>query len=202
MRVSAETADVLGWLMAGMFVAVGLILTAGALWVTVDNLKISRQHERVEGEVVELRWPPGRKPGDRIGKAETFSVVVRIPWRGKTRQAEFESRHGSWERGEAVALYVNPERPWKVSSASFFERWFLALVLASPRRCSCSMACARRWNCAGLAVRRQPVADRKSRSAAATGSGVSMCRWWWPGSTRSRASRSRARRLSRTSGWK
>lgn len=131
MEVSSSAADALGWLMAGLFVAVGLILGAGALWVAGQNLQAIAQHERIVGEVREVRWPPGRMQGERIGKGETFSVMVRFGWRGYTKHASFESRHSSWERGEALAVYVDPERPWKITPDSVYELWFIPLLLGS-----------------------------------------------------------------------
>lgn len=131
MTASPSTADALGWLMAGMFVAIGLILGAGAAWVAGQNLQAIAQHERIVGAVHEVRWPPGRKPGERIGKGETFSITVRFRWRGYTRHASFESQHSGWERGEAVAVYVDPERPWKITPDSLFDLWFIPLLLGS-----------------------------------------------------------------------
>lgn len=108
-----------------VFGGIGLVLLVAGLVVYTTVVSSQEHTQLVRGKVVRLSAGRGSKGGT------VYTPVVEFSFNNQIFQiyGSVASSPPSFDVGEEVELFVNPQSPQTASINSFMENWFAVLVL-------------------------------------------------------------------------
>jgi len=118
-----------GRLVGGIFMGVGCILLAIGAWLGVSNYKFAQRAIPVTGIV--LRYSNYESKSDDGRYTTMYTPTYQYQFEGKTYTytSSTSSSSKEYDVNETVNVLVDPQEPGEVLIDSFWERWFVVILL-------------------------------------------------------------------------
>lgn len=95
------------------FSVFGLIFLAVAVFLTVRSMEITRSHVKTDATIVDFSGYDSNWEGEH---RSSRSTIVEYQAGGATYQADLHSYSSSWQLGDKVTVYFDPQNPRDVTS--------------------------------------------------------------------------------------
>lgn len=118
-----------GRLVGSIFMSLGGIMLAVVIYLIVSNYNFAQRAIPVKGKVIEYE---SYVSTDDDGRSTTmFRPTFEYVYAGKTytHQSSTSSSSPEYEINEMVDVLVDPDEPLEILIDSFWERWFLPVLL-------------------------------------------------------------------------
>lgn len=118
-----------GKLVGGIFMSLGVIMLAIAAYFIVSNYKFSERAITVKGKVVNYDSYLSRD--DDGGSTTMYTPTFEYEFQGKnyTHKSTTSTSSKDYEINELVDVLVDPEEPTEILIDSFWEKWFVSVLL-------------------------------------------------------------------------
>lgn len=118
-----------GRLVGGIFMGVGSILLAVVAWISVSNYKFAQRAIPVTGTVINYNNYESRNDDGR--HTTMYTPTYQYDFNGKTYTyiSSTSSSSREYEINEKVNVLVDPDQPEEVLIDSFWDRWFVVVLL-------------------------------------------------------------------------
>ena len=118
-----------GKMVGTIFLSIGLIVLAVDGFLIYRDYQFQKRAVPVTGTVVDYDTHYSRD--DDGGQTLMYATVYEYDFRGKhyTYTSSTSSSSPTGEVGERVEVLVDPDSPWEITVNTFWERWFIILVL-------------------------------------------------------------------------
>lgn len=109
--------------------SIGLIMLLSATYVIYSNMRFEKRAMHVRGKVIDLS--SYESSDDDGGSTTMYTPVFEYAFNGQTYQhtSSTSSSSPAFEIGEEVEVLVDPQHPEDILVNSFWEKWFLPLIL-------------------------------------------------------------------------
>jgi hypothetical protein len=111
------------------FMSIGIIMLASVTYMVVSNNKFEKIAVHVKGKVID--FTSHESSDDDGGSTTMYAPVFEYQFNGQTYQytSSTSSSSPEYDVGEEVEVLVDPKNPNEVLINTFWEKWFLSLVL-------------------------------------------------------------------------
>ena len=111
------------------FMSVGIIMLAVVTYIVISNNKFEQRAIPVKGKVID--FTSHESSDDDGGSTTMYAAVFEYDFNGQTYQhtSSTSSSSPEYDVGEEVEVLVNPLNPNQVLVNTFWEKWFLSVVL-------------------------------------------------------------------------
>lgn len=115
-------------IVGGIFMGIGIILLAVALYLVYSHQQFEKKAIVVTGKVVDYQ---SYISTDDNSSTTMYRPVFEYEYKGKTYTHESSGSSSSkgFEIGDPVDIFIDPDNPDDVLVNSFMEKWFLPLLL-------------------------------------------------------------------------
>lgn len=119
----------IGRLVGGIFMGLGVIMLAIAAYFIVSNYKFSERAITVKGKVIDYDSYESRN--DDGGSTTMFTPIFEYEFQSKTytHKSSTSSSSQDYELDELVDVLVDPDNPKEILIDSFWEKWFVSVLL-------------------------------------------------------------------------
>lgn len=127
MRNRTKGADI-GKYIGSFFAICGLFMLAGGTYSFVSDSEFVSHAELIEGKCI--GYDSYISHSDE-GSSTMFTPIFEYEFRGKTYEqlGEVSSSGQDYDINEVVEIYVDPESPTNILVNTFWDRWFLVMIL-------------------------------------------------------------------------
>ncbi len=117
-------------LVGGIFMSLGAIMLVIAVYFLISNYQFSERAIPVKGKVIDYDSYQSRD--DDGGSTTMYTPTFQYEFQGKTytHKSSTSSSSRSYEIDELVDVLVDPEEPNEVLIDSFWEKWFVSVLLS------------------------------------------------------------------------
>lgn len=118
-----------GKLVGGIFMCLGLIMLAIAAYFVVSNYQFSKRAITVNGRVID--YDSYQSTGDDGGSTTMYTPTFEYEFQGKTytHKSSTSTSSKDYKIHERVDVLVDPDNPKEILIDSFWEKWFVSLLL-------------------------------------------------------------------------
>lgn len=118
-----------GRIVGGIFMGVGCLLLAIAAWLGVSHYQFAQRAIPIQGIV--LRYSSYESRSDDGPYTTMYTPTYQYSFEGKTYtyQSSTSSSSREYEVNEKVDVLVDPQQPKEILIDSFWERWFVVILL-------------------------------------------------------------------------
>ncbi|MBL7872374.1 MAG: DUF3592 domain-containing protein [Cyclobacteriaceae bacterium] len=118
-----------GRLVGGVFMCLGVIMLAIAAYSIASNYKFSERAITVKGKVIDYDSYESRNDDGR--STTMYTPTFEYSFKGKiyTHKSTTSSSSKDYKIDEAVNVLVDPDKPTEILIDSFWERWFVSVLL-------------------------------------------------------------------------
>jgi len=118
-----------GRLVGGIFMSLGLIMLAVVVYLIQSNYQFAQRAVPVKGKVISYDNYESRD--DDGGSTTMYTPTFQYDFEGKTytHKSSTSSSSPSYEIDEEVDVLVDPNDPKEILIDSFWEKWFLPVLL-------------------------------------------------------------------------
>jgi hypothetical protein len=119
----------IGRLVGGIFMGLGVIMLAIAAYFIVSNYKFSERAITVKGKVIDYNSYESRN--DDGGSTTMYTPTFEYEFQSKTytHKSTTSSSSQDYELDELVDVLVDPDNPKEILIDSFWEKWFVSVLL-------------------------------------------------------------------------
>ena len=112
-----------------LFIGIGLIMLISVAYIVMDNNKLSKRAIVTTGVV--LSYSTYFSNDEESSGSTMYTPTFEYSFNGKkyTKQSDLSSSSRVFEIGDEVEILVDPDEPQNALINSFWERWFMAVVL-------------------------------------------------------------------------
>jgi Protein of unknown function (DUF3592) len=118
-----------GRLVGGIFMVVGCIMLAIAAWIGVSNYKFAQRAIPIKGIVLNYSSYESKSDDGRYTTMYTPTYQYQFEGKTYTYTSSTSSSSQEYDVNEAVDVLVDPQEPSEVLIDSFWERWFVVILL-------------------------------------------------------------------------
>lgn len=118
-----------GKLVGGIFMCLGLIMLAIAAYFVVSNYQFSKRAITVNGRVID--YNSYQSTDDDGGSTTMYTPTFEYEFQGKTytHKSSTSTSSKDYKINERVDVLVDPDNPKEILIDSFWEKWFVSLLL-------------------------------------------------------------------------
>ena len=118
-----------GKLVGGIFMCLGLIMLAIAAYFVVSNYQFSKRAITVNGRVID--YDSYQSTDDDGGSTTMYTPTFEYEFQGKTytHKSSTSTSSKDYKINERVDVLVDPDNPKEILIDSFWEKWFVSLLL-------------------------------------------------------------------------
>ena len=111
------------------FMFIGIIMLAAVAYIVISNNKFEQRATPAKGKVID--FTTHESSDDDGGSTTMFAPVFEYEYNGQTYQhtSSTSSSSPEYDVGEEVEVLVDPQNPYEVLVNTFWEKWFLSVVL-------------------------------------------------------------------------
>ena len=118
-----------GRVVGTIFMSLGGIMLAVVVYLSASNYQFSQRAIPVKGKVIDYDTYQSRN--DNGGSTTMYTPTYQYKFKGKsyTYKSTTSSSSQNYKIDETVDVLVDPEKPQEILIDSFWEKWFLSILL-------------------------------------------------------------------------